>query len=280
MNKYSSVTEMQLAATAWLAQGKKIALIPTSGAIHNGHLALIREARTCADIVVVSLFTNPLQFGASENFIGYPKAGPADEQACETAGADAIFLPSLEEIYPKGYSSYVMEEAVAKPLCGTARPTHFRGVTTFTVKLLNIIRPQVLVLGQKDAQMTAVLRKLVTDLHFTVDFKIVPIVRESDGLACHVRNKDLSTNQRVDAVAISRALVCAKEMADNGVRSVDRIIAEVTHILRQQRRVRVIYISIVDPISQLPLREVIPGKSLLCMAAWIDEIRLTDNTLL
>lgn len=280
MNKYSSVTEMQQAATAWLAQGKRIAVIPTSGAIHNGHLAMIREARICADIVVVSLFTNPLQFCANENFAGYPKAGPADEEACAAAGADAVFLPSLEEIYPKGYSSYVTEEAVAKPLCGTSRPAHFRGVTTFTVKLLNIIRPHLLVLGQKDAQMVAVLRKLISDLHFTVDFRVVPIVREADGLACHIRNRDLSANQRVDAVAINQALTRAKEMADQGVRSVDRIIAEVTHILRQQRRVRVIYISIVDPSTMEPLREVFPGRSLLCMAAWIDEIRLTDNILL
>lgn len=280
MKKYSSVPEMQQASSTWLAEGRKIALIPTSGAIHNGHLALIREARTKADIVVVSLFTNPLQFGASENFAGYPKAGPADEAACAEAGADAVFLPAQEEIYPKGYSSYVTEEAVAKPLCGVSRPTHFRGVATFTVKLLNIIRPHLLVLGQKDAQMIAMLRKLTTDLNFTVDFHVVPIVRDADGLACAIRNRDLTASMRVEASAINQALGRAREMSASGVRSVDRIIAEVTHIFRQQRRLRVIYITIVDPATMVPMREVVPGQSLLTIAAWLEEQRLTDNTTL
>lgn len=280
MNKYSSVIEMQQASNAWLAEGKSIALVPSSGSIHKGHLALIKEARTKADIVIVSLFTNPLQFGANESFKNYPKAGPADEQACEEAGADAIFLPTVEEIYPKGYSSFITEESVAKPLCGLSRPAYFRGVTTLTVRLLNIIHPQYLVLGQKDAQMVAVLRKLVADLFYNVSFLVVPTVREADGLACNISNQDLSSNQRVDAAALFKALSCAKEMSSGGVRSVDRVIAEVTHILRQQRRIRVIYIAIVNPDTMEPLREVFPGKSLLTVAAWIDEVRLSDNILL
>lgn len=280
MHKFSNVTSMQQAATAWRSEGKRLALVPTSGAIHPGHETMIREARRFADIVVVSLFANPLQFGANENFAGYPKTGEADLLACEQAGADAAFHPPLEEIYPKAYSSYVTEEAVAKPLCGVSRPSHFRGVTTIMVKLLNIVQPNVLLLGQKDAQMVAVVRKMLTDLHFSVELQVIPIVRDPDGLPCNVRNRDLTTLQRQEATAIHRALLRAKEMVESGVRSVDRVIAEVTHILRQQRRVRVIYIAIVDPDSMDPLREIAPGHSLLTMAAWIDEVRLTDNILL
>jgi len=271
---------MQQAASAWKAEGKRIALVPTSGSIHPGHQAMVREARQHADLVVVSLFANPLQFGANENFASYPKTGETDIAACEEAGADAVFTPATEEIYPKGYSTYVAEEAVAKPLCGVSRPNHFRGVTTVMVKLINIVQPNTIVLGQKDAQQVSVIRKMLTDLNFSIDLHVVPISREPDGLPWNVRNRDLTTLQRQETAAIHRALLRAKEMVDSGVRSVDRVIAEVTHILRQQRRIRVIYIAIVDPDSIEPLREVIPGGSLLTMAAWIDEVRLTDNILL
>lgn len=277
MNRFPNVTSMHQAASAWKAEGKRIALIPTSGSIHPGHQSLIREARLHADVVVVSLFANPLQFAANENFANYPKTGDADIAACEAAGADAVFTPAVEEIYPKGYSTYVSEDAVAKPLCGVSRPNHFRGVITVMVKLINIMQPNLIVLGQKDAQQVSVIRKMLTDLNFNVDLRVAPITRDADGLACNVRNRELTTLQRQETTAIHRALLRAKEMVDSGVRSVDRVIAEVTHILRQQRRVRVIYIAIVDPDTMEPLREIAPGSSLLTMAAWIDEIRLTDN---
>ncbi len=275
-----NVPSLRSASADWHAAGKRIALVFTSGSLHEGHLSLIRAARTHADIVVVSLFTNPLQFGASEHYDTYPKAGEADIAACEAAGADATFLPSVEEIYPKGYSTFVTEELVAKPHCGVSRPSHFRGVTTYAVKMLNLLRPTLLVLGQKDAQMAAVLRKLIADLHFDTRIVITPIIRDADGLACSIRNKDLTTLQRQEACAIHQALLRAKEMADGGVRSVDRVIAEVTHVLRQHRRVRVIYITIVDPVGMEPLREIHPGNSLLIIAAWMEEVRLTDNILL
>ncbi|MFA5263680.1 MAG: pantoate--beta-alanine ligase [Opitutaceae bacterium] len=280
MNKIQTVQEMQKAASTWRAAGKTTALIPTNGAMHAGHRALIAEARTKADIVIVSLFVNPLQFGPNENVAAYPRPIEADLALCAEEGADAVFLPAVEEIYPKGYSTYVTEEAVAKPLCGISRPALFRGVATVLVKLFNIVHPDWLVLGQKDAQMAAVARKVIDDLHFSVSVAVAPIVREADGLACNLRNRELTTSQRQDAIAIHRALVCAKEMSDSGQRSTDRIVAEVTHILRQHRRVRVIYISIVDPVSMDQLREVRPGASLLAIAVWVDEVRLTDNILI
>ncbi len=280
MNKFTTVAEMQQTAAAWRQNGRRIALVPTSGCLHAGHRAMIREARRVADVVVVSLFVNPLQFAANEALANYPRRLDSDLATCEQEGADAVFAPTVEEIYPKGYSSFVVEELVAKPLCGISRPTHFRGITTIYVKLLNLVQPHSLVLGQKDAQMVAVVRKMIADLHFKVDITVIPIAREADGIACHVRNDDLTPNQRQDATAFHKALVRAKEMADSGLKSVDRVVAEVTHILRQQRRIRVIYISVVDPATMEPLREIVPGNSLLAIAAWVDEIRLTDNTLL
>lgn len=280
MIKIQSIQDMRQQSAAWRAAGKSVALVPTSGSLHQGHQAMISAAKGKADIVLVSLFVNPLQFGPSEHYSNYPRPSEADVEICANLGVDAIFIPTSEEMYPQGYSSYVAEEAVARPLCGVSRPTHFRGVTTVMVKLLNVIAPKCLVLGQKDAQAVAVIRKMLSDLCFDVEVFEVPVVREADGLSCHLRNKDLTTTQRKEAIAIPTAVQRAKEMVAGGQKSVDRVIAEVTHILRQQRRVRVIYIAIVDPKTMEPLREVIPGASLLAIAAWVDEVRLTDNTLL
>lgn len=280
MIKITTVADMQQASSLWKAAGKRVALVPTSGALHPGHRTLLRAARSQADIVVVSVFPNPLQFAANEGFATYPRPLEADLAACLEEGADVAFAPPVEEIYPKGYSTYVTEEAVAKPLCGVSRPSHFRGVTTLLVKLFNLVHPKVLILGQKDAQLVAVVRKMVADLHFDLSITVLPTVRDTDGLAFNPRNADLSASQRQEAAAIFQALSRAKEMADSGVRSVDRVVAEVTHILRQQRRVRVIYISIVNPNTMEALREIAPGESLLVLAAWMDEVRLTDNILL
>jgi pantoate--beta-alanine ligase len=192
----------------------------------------------------------------------------------------AVFAPSADEIYPRGYSTYVSEEAVGRTLCGVSRPTHFRGVATLVAKLFNIIGPDRLFVGQKDAQHAAVIRKIVADLNYTVDLVVVPTVREADGLAAGVRNGELTTALRQEAVAISTALKKVGEMVESGVRSSDRLVAEATHILGRNNRVRVIYASIVDASTMEPTREVVPGKTLMCIAAWVNEIRLTDNAVL
>jgi pantoate--beta-alanine ligase len=280
MKKIETVGEMQRATEELRAQGKTIALVSTSGALHDGHVALIRAARTKADAVVVSLFVNPLQFGPSENYPGYPRSPDADLAKCAELEVDLVFAPAVEEMYPRGYSTYVAEESVSKPLCGVSRPTHFRGVTTALAKLFNIVRPHFVVFGQKEAQQAAVVRKLIADLHFGVEMVVVPIVREDGGLACDVRNGSMTANQRAEALAIPASLERAQEMVAAGVRSADRIMAEVTHILSQHRRVRVIYVSMVDPTTMEAMREVVPGHSLLAIAAWVDEVRLTDNALL
>jgi len=224
--------------------------------------------------------TNPTQFGANEDFASYHRDLPRDVELCEKAGADLVFAPTAEEIYPKGYSTYVTEESISKTLCGISRPSHFRGVTTIVAKLFNIIRPDLAVFGQKDAQQGAVIKKMVNDLHFCVDIVVAPTVREPDGLAMSSRNRNLTATQRTEALAIFQALHKAKEMVDGGVYNADRLIAEATHHMGERRRVRVIYTSIVDRGTMEAVREVLPGKAMMAIAAWVDEVRLIDNILL
>lgn len=280
MQKIESVAEMRKVAAQLKQDGKTIALVPTSGALHAGHAALIAVAKERAQVTIVTIFPNPLAFGPSEKFASYPRTPEADLQFCAEAKVDLVFQPLAEEMLPRGFSTYVTEEAVSKPLCGVSRPTHFRGVTTTTAKLLNIVRPEFLVLGQRDPQQVAVLRKMISDLCFGAEVVVVPAVRETDGLVVAVRNRDLSPNQRQEALSIYAALERAKQMVAQGVRSPDRIIAEATHLLGERRQVRVIYVSIVNPQTMEAMREVVPGGTLLAIAVWVGEVRLTDNVLL
>ena len=280
METIDSVAKMRTVAGRLKSHPKGLSLVPTMGALHSGHEALIKAAVTAGGPVVVSIFVNPLSFGANENVPAYPRSRAEDVALCERLGVRAVFVPSVEDIYPKGHSTYVAEEAISRTLCGPSRPSHFRGVATFATKLLNIVGPDRVFLGQKDAQHAAVLGKMAADLNYSVEFVVVPTVRETDGLAVAVRNRDLTATLRQEALAISAALKRAKEMVDSGVRSTDRLVAEATHILGQHHRVRVIYASIVDPATMEPMREVIAGRTLMCIAAWVDEVRLTDNAVL
>jgi pantoate--beta-alanine ligase len=280
METIDSVQAMRVLASK-LGSGKAgLTLVPTMGALHAGHEALIAAAIAAGRPVIVSIFVNPLSFGTNENLAEYPRSLEADMALCAKLGVAAVFAPSTEEIYPRGFSTYVTEEAVSKRLCGVSKPLHFRGVTTLVAKLLNIVRPTHVMVGQRDVQHVAVLRKMAADLNYEVEFLVVPTVREMDGLVAAVRNKDLTPALRQEALSISRALKVAKEMVESGVRSTDRLVAEVTHIIGRNNRVRIIYASIVDPVTMETMREVVPGSTLLCIAAWVDEVRLTDNALL
>jgi pantoate--beta-alanine ligase len=280
MQVIASIIDMQSTAENLRSKDRLIGLVPTMGALHEGHLSLIRLAKERADTVIVSIFVNPVQFGPSEDFANYPRDLEHDRDLCEKAGADLVFAPTVAEMYPKGYSTYVSEEAISKPLCGISRPTHFRGVTTILAKLFNIVRPDLAVFGQKDAQQVAVVRKMVADLHFSVDIVTAPTVREPDGLAMSSRNRFLTPTQRGDALVIAQALHKAKEMVEGGVHNSDRLIAEATHLMGTRRRVRVIYASIVDRDTMEAVREVVPGKAMMAIAAWVDEVRLIDNLVL
>jgi pantoate--beta-alanine ligase len=276
----ATIPEMQTRVGNLRAQGQRIALVPTMGALHDGHLSLIRLAASRADAVVVSIFVNPTQFGPNEDFSRYPRELEADLQKCEAAGAHVAFTPGVEVIYPKGFSTFITEEAVAKPLEGVSRPVHFRGVTTVVAKLFNIVRPDLAVFGQKDAQQVAVIKKMTADLLLGVEIVVAPTLRDPDGLAMSSRNRYLTPAQRTDALSISAALRRAKEMVAAGERRVDRLVAEATHILSQHRRIRVIYAAIVDRDTMEPAREAVPGRSLMTLAAWVDEVRLIDNEVL
>jgi len=272
-----TINEMQALAISLRTQGKLIALVPTMGALHEGHLRLIDVAKQKADVVIVTIFVNPAQFGPNEDFAKYPRTLEADTAACQKRGADLVFAPKTSEIYPPGYSTYVSEERLSKGLCGISRPGHFRGVCTVVNVLFNITRPDFAVFGQKDAQQVAVIKKMVTDLWLPVEVVVAPTVREADGLAMSSRNKYLSEDQRHEAAKIYRALREGKRLVDEGIRSPDRVLAEITHVLAQSRKIRLIYVSMVDRESFTPVREVLPGKSLIVVAVWVNDIRLIDN---
>jgi pantoate--beta-alanine ligase len=277
MQKIETVTAMREAAGALRRAGRPIAFIPTLGALHAGHASLIRLGRESGAAVVVSAFVNPLQFGPSEDFAKYPRTLAADVMLAEKEGAEVLFTPTVEEMFPKGFSTLVQEEAVSKPLCGVARPALFRGTLTCWLKLFNIVQPDVVIMGEKDVQQVAVVKKVAADL--LLPFKIVtaPIVRDADGITLSARNNYLTPSQREEATAVVRALRKAKEMVEAGVKSTDRLVAEATHIIAAKRRLRVIYIAVVDPRTMEPVREVVAGECLMAVSYWVDEVRLTDN---
>lgn len=277
MQKITSVQTMRETAARWRQAGETVALVPTLGALHAGHASLVRQAKQRAAKVVVSAFVNPLQFGPSEDFGRYPRNPEADEAFARQEAVDALFAPEAGEMFPRGFSSHVVEETLSKALCGVSRPTHFRGVLTCWFKLLHVVQPAVLVMGERDAQQVAVVRKAIADQSVAVEIVTMPTVRDADGLAISARNAYLTSSQRAEAVAVYAALRKAREMVASGVRSPDRLVAEATHILGERRRLRVIYIALVDRNSMEPVRDVVPGQCLMAVACWVDEVRLTDN---
>ena len=272
-----TVSEMQSTAEQLRAQGKRVALVPTMGALHAGHLSLVDIALKKADAVVVSIFVNPTQFGPNEDFDSYPRTLEADLEKLKEKGVQYVFTPERDDFYPKDFSTYISEEKLSKGLCGASRPGHFRGVCTVVGILFNIVHPHLAVFGQKDAQQVAVVRRMVRDLRMGVEIVVAPIVREESGLAMSSRNRYMVPEQRNDALRISQALKIAKQFIDNGTRSADRVIAEITNHLYQSRRIRVIYAHVVDRETLVPLREIIPGKSMIVLAVWVGEVRLIDN---
>ena len=277
MQTIQSVNKMQSYATEVRLRGDSIALVPTMGSLHEGHLSLIDIAKEKADKVIVSIFVNPTQFSPSEDYEKYPRVLKEDAKKCRERGVDILFTPPVEVMFPADYSSYVQEESFSRGLCGISRPHHFRGVTTVCLKLFNIALPNLAVFGLKDAQQCAVIRKMVTDFNLPVQIVIGPTHRDEDGMATSSRNVYLTDLQRQEALCISKSLKIAKDMVDSGTKSVDRIVAEVTHHLSSMRRIRVIYVQVVDRDTMEPSNEIIRGRSLLCAAAWVDQTRLIDN---
>jgi len=278
MEVIRSVSEMQARALALKREGKTIGFVPTMGFLHEGHLSLVDLLREQCDILLLSIYVNPTQFGAGEDFDKYPRDLDRDLQMARERGVDIVFQPDSAEVYQADASTYVLEEVVGKGLCGNARPNHFRGVATVCAKLFNICQPDKVALGQKDAQQVVVLKRMIRDLHFPIEVVVGPILREPDGLAMSSRNTYLQPKQREEALLIFQALEAARILVgEKGARNVDRVKGEVLSVLQSRRFLRVNYVEVVDRETMLAEKEILPGRSLLAVAAWVDQVRLIDN---
>ena len=278
MEVISSISEIQHLTLQLEREGKKIGFVPTMGFLHEGHLSLIDLIRERSDVVILSIFVNPTQFGVGEDLEKYPRDQERDLELCRVRKVDYIFAPETDEIYLPDASTFVSEEAVSTGLCGQARPTHFKGVTTICAKLFNLCRPTFVALGQKDAQQVVVLKRMIRDLHFPTEVIIGPTIREDDGLAMSSRNAYLNAKQRSDALLLNQALQAGKALVDQkGVRNVDRVKAELINVLRNGSSLRVNYAEVVDGETMIPETEIEIGRSMLVVAVWVDSIRLIDN---
>ena len=261
-------------------QDKTVGLVPTMGALHDGHLSLVREARRMCDVVVVSVFVNPTQFGPGEDFEHYPRDLTKDTALLTDYNVDYIFAPTVEEIYPKGFSSYVNVEGLSEQLEGASRPGHFRGVATVVTILLNTVRPDFAFFGQKDAQQALIIRRLVKDLAFDTEIVILPIVREDSGLAISSRNLYLTPDEQNSATVIHKALVQAKTAFKEGERNAHRIMDVVRNTIDAEPRARLDYVSVSDAETLEKVDRIDERPTLIAVAAWVGKTRLIDNTIL
>lgn len=270
---------MRARCVALQREGKTIGLVPTMGALHEGHLSLVRAARARCAIVTVSIFVNPTQFGPNEDLAKYPRTFERDCKLLEAEKVDLVFAPTVEEMYPKGATTWVTVEGLSGKLCGRSRPGHFRGVTTVVAKLFHIIGPDYAYFGQKDAAQATILRRMVRDLDFPVEIMVCPIVRESDGLAMSSRNAYLDPAQRKSATVLYRALMRIQTLADKGERSAARLVEAGKDVLGEQPNVRLDYLEIVDPETLDPVSDISRG-ALVAVAAFVGSTRLIDNLVL
>ena len=270
-----TIRETQDLARKWRGGGQSIALVPTMGFLHEGHLSLIRIARERAERVQVSIFVNPAQFGPQEDFEKYPRDFERDEASCRKEGVDMVFYPDAAELYPVDHSTWVEETELSRGLCGASRPGHFRGVTTVVTKLFNACLPDLAVFGQKDAQQAFVLQRMTRDLNFPIDIVIAPIVRETDGLAMSSRNAYLSEVERQRATALSKGLAAAQAAYEQGEREALLLREEVEKKLREAQA-EIDYIELVSRPGLQPLTYV-NEPALLAVAAYIGRTRLIDN---
>jgi pantoate--beta-alanine ligase len=275
----SNITETGAACRLARANGQRLGLVPTMGALHEGHLSLVRAATAQCDTVVVSLFVNPTQFGPTEDLAKYPRPYERDRELLEKEGVAILFAPSAEEMYPLGEATWVVVEGLSEKLDGHSRPGHFRGVTTVVSKLFHIIEPDVAFVGQKDAAQSAVIRRMVRDLNFPVEIVICPIVREPDGLAMSSRNAYLNPDERHRALALHRSLNRVEDESRAGERSAARLIAAATKVFAQEPQVRLDYFEIVDPDTLDPVDQ-IERPALVAVAAYVGSTRLIDNRIL
>lgn len=276
MKVVKTIEEVREAVRGWRAEGLSVGLVPTMGFLHEGHKSLIVRAAAENDRVVVSDFVNPTQFGPNEDLESYPRDLDRDAALCEEAGAALIFNPEVDEMYAEDATTFVNMTGPSEDLCGMSRPIHFRGVCTVVSKLFNIVKPDRAYFGQKDAQQLAVIRRMVRDLNFDLEVVGCPIIREADGLAKSSRNTYLSAEERQAALVLSQAVKLGQEMAENGEKSADAIVAAMKKHIEAEPLARIDYVKAVDAVSVSPVTEMNPPV-LVAMAVFIGKTRLIDN---
>ncbi len=279
MRIVSTIAEARGAVRALRTNGRSIGLVPTMGALHAGHVSLVRAAREQSDAVVVSIFVNPTQFGPNEDFAKYPRTWDADCALLESEGVDLILAPIATEMYPAGASTFVEVEGVSDRLDGASRPGHFRGVSTVVAKLFHIVSPDKAFFGQKDAAQVAVLRKMVRDLNFDLELVVCPTVREADGLALSSRNRYLSVEERRQALVLSRALQRVEERVAQGVLDAATLIDDALAVLASEPGIRLDYFKVVDPDTLEDVADV-RNSALAAIAVFVGPTRLIDNAVI
>jgi pantoate--beta-alanine ligase len=274
-----TIDEMRAASRAARREGKPLGFVPTMGALHEGHLSLVRAAKAKCNVVAVSIFVNPLQFGPTEDLAKYPRTFERDHELLEKEAIDILFAPTPEEMYPAGAVTYVTVERLSEKLCGRSRPGHFRGVTTVVAKLFHIVEPDAAFFGQKDAAQATIIRRMMQDLNLPVEIVVCPIVREPDGLAMSSRNAYLSPQGRKSALVLQRSLTEVKRRFDQGERNLANLIEAGKQVLAQEPAVRLDYLEIVDPDTLDPMQQ-LTSSALIAVAAFVGNTRLIDNILL
>ena len=279
MKIISHITDMQHWSETRRLEGKKIAFVPTMGFLHEGHLSLVREGKKRGDVVVVSIFVNPMQFNQQADFATYPRSLEQDQRMLEEVGTEVLFYPKAQEIYPQGFQTAVEVDKVSQPLCGAFRPGHFRGVATVVAKLFNITKPHVALFGEKDFQQCVVIKRMVKDLNFDLEVLAMPTIREPDGLAMSSRNARLSPTERKTSLCLSRGLNRAQELVKGGEWHASTILQAVQETIAREGGIRVEYASLCHPETLEEVTEV-SGPTLLALAAWVGDVRLIDNRII
>ena len=279
MERVSSIAEMRETTARLRSEGKRIGFVPTMGALHEGHLSLVRAARERADAVVVSVFVNPTQFGPSEDFASYPRDIEQDAALADEAGCDVLFVPAADEIYPEHYATVVHVQKLTQKMCGAFRPGHFDGVTTVVAKLLSIVRPHFVVFGQKDGQQVAVIERMTADLEMDVEIVRGPTVREADGLALSSRNAYLSKDERARAAVLNRALRRAESLYESGTTAAGDVLEAVQETISEGGGVDLQYCVAVDSRTLEDVTDLRPG-AMIALAAFVGTTRLIDNVVL
>jgi pantoate--beta-alanine ligase len=273
------IEEMKNVAASSRGEGKSIGLVPTMGDFHPGHLSLFRLSRERVQVLVVSVFVNPTQFGPGEDYEAYPRDLDADARMAQGEGVDLLFHPDVDRMYPDGYATYVQVAGLEDLLCGLSRPGHFRGVATVCLKLFHIVKPHLVVFGQKDGQQAVIVRKMIDELNLDVEMMIGPTVREPDGLAMSSRNRYLDEEERREASVLYAALRHAEVLIESGERNPEAVAGRMRALIERAPRARLEYVSLVDA-RTLKNVDVLMGDVLIALSCWFGKARLIDNLLL